>query len=123
MAIIYRSVRLVVQNSSNAILAVESAQALLGDWSQGTKPASIPPQSALTLSVQSTTLHSGVEAFIRFGSSLGRVHLHWTLPWVGEFTIHCDADPDLWDVGRHVLDDEPAAVAVLMALTARRRGG
>lgn len=123
MAIIYRSVRLVVQNGSNAILAVESAQALLGDWGQGTKPASIPAQSALTLSVQSTVLHTGVEAFIRFGSSLGRVHLHWILPWVGEFAIHCDADRDHWDVSRYVLDDEPAAIAVLMALTGRRRGG
>jgi CRP-like cAMP-binding protein len=126
MAVVYRSVRVVVQNSSDAVLTVDGAEVLLGEWAPGNavgaKGTTIKPQSAVTVNTQSTVMQIGSEAFLRLGSILGPVYLHWSLPWVGKFSIRHEVERERWRVDVHVIDSEPAAIAALVTLTARGRG-
>ena len=126
MAVVYRSVRLVVLNCSDAALTVDGAEVVLGEWGPGnilgSKGAMIKPQSAAVATTQSTVMHVGSEAFLRLSSVLGPVYLHWSRPWVGKFSLRHEVERDDWTFGRHVIDSEPASIAALVMLAPRARG-
>lgn len=117
----YRSVRLVVQNSTSVALSVESAEVLQGTWRSEdgltTRGTQIAPQSAASLDCGSSKLQVGCEGFLRFGSVSGIVHLHWTLPWVGRFTIEHEADPSYWTLRTILYEESAASPAALLILT------
>lgn len=119
MPFAYRSVRLVILNGTNLILAVGSAEILLGEWAPDSlarsKVAIIPPQSAATFATQSVVLRMPTQAYVQLSSVRGPVHISWRLPWVGGFGLECDV-PDGWQAELFVIDDEPAAVAALLTL-------
>ncbi len=125
MAVVFRSVRLVVQNSSHALLTLAAGEVLLGGWGPPGPPrtaaSAIAPQSAATFTTQSTVLQTGSEAFVRLASALGPIQVHWRLPWVGPFALRCEASADRWHVGTEIFDHDPAAVAALVTLQAVTR--
>jgi hypothetical protein len=118
MAIVYRSVRVVVQNNTDDVLTIEGTEVLVGAWATGLglkNGERLDRQSARAFSTESVVLQRGTEAFVRFGALAGYLHVHWHLPWVGEF--RCDVHVDghrRADV--RVNDEEPAAIAVLVTL-------
>lgn len=122
MAVVFRSVRLVIQNSSHALLTLAAGEVLLGGWGPSGSPRAaapaIAPQSAATFTTQSTVLQTGSEAFVRLASTLGPIQMHWRLPWVGPFVLRCEAPADRWRVGTEIFDQDPAAVAALVTLQA-----
>jgi len=115
MAVVYRSVRMVVQNSSPALLTLDAAEIVLGEWAVPNKLAAIAPQSAAVFSTQSTTMQIGSEAFVRLSSAFGMVDLHWCLPWVGSFSLVPTVDFD-WDIEIDIDESEPCAIAALVIL-------
>src|ERR1700722_817395 len=120
MPTVYRSVRVVLQNSTDDVLTVEGAEVLVGAWSTGLGAKggdTVPRQSARALATESTVLQRGVEAFVRIGSVSGYLRVHWYLPWVGDFRCAVDYDPTRRVVHVKVNEDEPAAIAVLVTVT------
>lgn len=122
MTLVYRSVRVVVQNSTPLILTVEGAEVLMGEWTPGTgmnaRGAVVHAQSAAAVMTQSTALQVGCEAFVRFGSVHGAIHLHWSLPWVGSFALTSEAGSD-FAITTTVMDSDPAAIVALVVLQVR----
>jgi hypothetical protein len=120
MPLVYRSVRVVVLNCSQALLTVEGAEVLLGEWAPGCKVkdkgAGVGPQSAYTIATQSSAMQTGSEAFVRFSSVMGPIHLHWCLPWVGEFALQPDIPPNRWRTQVDIYDEDPSAIAALVTL-------
>lgn len=90
-AIVYRSARVVIQNSTNTLWTLDSAELLFGTWAGQFDPYKNTPriaaQSAVVLSNHSMVLQHGAEGFARFSSAEGQLHLHWNRPWVGPFRI------------------------------------
>jgi hypothetical protein len=119
MPVVYRSVRMVVQNSSPALLTVDAAEVVLGEWAAPNKLAVIAPQSAAVFSTRSTTLHIGSQAFVRLSSVYGIVDLNWHLPWVGSFSLTPTVGLN-WDVEIDIDDSEPCAIAALAVLAPLR---
>jgi hypothetical protein len=121
MAYVYRSVRVVLQNSTDDVLTVEGAEVLVGAWTAGLGAKNgehLGPQSARAFATESGTLQRGTEAFVRFGAVVGYLTVHWHLPWVGEFRCEAHAEgPRRVDV--RVNDEEPAAIAVLVLVSPR----
>ena len=124
---VYRSVRLIIQNSSPVALSVEGGEVLQGGWASDDRltraGARIAPQSAASLTCTSCVLRVGCEAFLRLASVIGYVHLHWTLPWVGRFQLRHEADAREWTCERILYIDEPASPSVLVMLSPTVRGG
>ncbi|WP_147441867.1 hypothetical protein [Corallococcus exercitus] len=122
---VYRSVRVVFQNSTNQVLTVQGLATLRGQWTDKMAPRQgdeVPPQSAVTWMTESTTIGSGTGAFVRLGSVHGYTRLSWSLPWVGRF----DFGPEGCAEGLRkevVIDDKlPDAVVVFCTLHDMRRG-
>ncbi|WP_437536814.1 hypothetical protein WME79_17120 [Sorangium sp. So ce726] len=119
MAYVYRSVRVVLQNSTDDMLTVEGAEVLVGAWTSGLGAKNgdnLGRQSARAFATESITLQRGTEAFVRFGAVVGYLNVHWHLPWVGEFRCQAQVEgPRRVDV--RVNDEEPAAIAVLVTVS------
>ena len=121
---IYRSVRLVIQNSTPGSLSVEAAEVLQGQWRSAdgltARGGRIAPQSAGAIDCWSEQLQVGCEAFVRLSSVLGLVHVNWTLPWVGRFKITTDADGQHWHYHFLLVEESPASPATLLILEPAR---
>ena len=121
---VYRSVRLVIQNSTSATLSVEAAEVLQGQWRSADglimRGASIAPQSAALIDCWSERLQVGCEAFLRLSSVSGVVHVHWSLPWVGSFRLHPELDGQRWHHELILLEESPASPAALLILEPAR---
>lgn len=87
--IVYRSARIVVQNSTAVLWTLDAAEVIGGDWARGCDPArqlrDLPPQAAVVFTNQSTELRVGAEGFARYSSIHGQLHVTWSRPWVGAF--------------------------------------
>lgn len=87
---VFRSVKIVVQNSTNEMLTVQGVATLLGEWAPKMEPVQgdqISEQSAIEWKSQSVTLGFGTEAFVRMSSSTGYITLRWRLPWTGAAVV------------------------------------
>ncbi|WP_437536805.1 hypothetical protein WME79_17100 [Sorangium sp. So ce726] len=120
---VYRSVRVVLQNSTDEPFAVQGVATLRGQWADKLTPKQadvVPKQSAAIWMNESTQLGSGASAFVRLGSSHGHVRLSWTLPWVGAFHFEDDGPNG---VRREVTIDDrlPDTVVVSVVLREARR--
>lgn len=126
-AIVYRSVRIVIQNSTNTLWTLDSAEVICGEWAgRGGLPddiRQIDPQSAAAFTAQSTQLHVGVEGFIRYGSVHGPFHVHWSRPWVGDFDLRYGLADGAFSVVPSVNEDNPAFPAVLLTVSRNCEGG
>ena len=125
---VYRGVRLVIQNSTYTALSVESAEGLQGTWTSEdgliTRGKQVAAQSAASLTCASSILQVGCEGFLRFGSTAGMVHLHWTLPWVGRFRLDHEANPRHWAFKTILYEESaanPAALVILSPPAPRRK--
>ncbi|MBX5484127.1 MAG: hypothetical protein IRZ16_20060 [Myxococcaceae bacterium] len=121
----YRSVKVVLQNSTNERLTVQGLALLRGTWTDKFAPKQgeeLPEQSAATWSSESLELGAGVSGFLRLGSVRGYTQLNWSLPWVGRFEFRVDSPEGL---RAEVVADErqPDAVVVAVALHEARRAG
>lgn len=116
---VYRSVKVIVENHTNAQLTVEGAECQQGQWTEGMAPKQgdqIFGQSSHGWSSESQTLSAGTSAFVRFGSVYGYVKLSWSQPWVGELHFTTDCAPGL-RTQVQVNDQKPDAVVVSVVLT------
>ena len=122
VAQVYRSVKLVVQNSTNENLTVQGFAALYGAWAAKLGPTQgmlIGEQSAVEWTSVSTVLGVGAAAYVRFGSSHGYPMIRWTLPWTGAFDLVVEDVPGLrFDV---VVDDSHPDAVVLLAMVHESR--
>jgi len=122
MATVYRSVKVVFQNSTNVSLTVQGVATLRGQWTDKLAPKQgdeITEQSAATWGSESVTIGSGTHAFVRLGSLHGYTKVTWYLPWVGEFSFTHD-HPEGLHLEVTTDDREPDAVVVSVTLQARR---
>lgn len=120
MPIVYRSVRVVLQNSTDDVMTVEGTEVLLGAWSAGLglkNGESLDRQSARAFATESTVLQRGTEAYARLGSVNGYLNVHWHLPWIGDFRCDATCSSPSRQVAIQVNEDEPAAIAVLVTVT------
>ena len=120
---VYRSVKLVLQNSTNENLTVQGFAVLSGSWAEKQGPAQgqlIGEQSAVEFTSVSTALGTGTSAYVRFGTSHGYPLLRWSLPWAGPFeVVREDVTGLRFDV---VIDDRhPDAVIILATVLESRR--
>lgn len=120
-----RSVKLVVQNSTNERLTVQGLAMMRGAWTDKLAPKQgdeLPEQSAVTWSSESNELSTGVSGFLRLGSVRGYTQLTWSLPWEGKFEFRVDGPEGL---RVEVTTDERHrdAVVVAVALHESRRAG
>lgn len=117
---VYRSIRLVIQNSTPATLSVEAAEVLQGHWRSAegltARGARIGPQSSGSVDCWSDQLQMGCEAFLRLSSVSGFVHAHWSLPWVGRFRLTPEMSGQHWHHHLHLLEESPATPAALLIL-------
>lgn len=96
MATIYRSVKLVLQNSSNELLTVAGFGTLKGEWLVAPKQSDLVlEQSTRDWITYSGTPGSGTHAFIRFALTAGFVEILWSRPWVGPFRQQISIPPHL----------------------------
>lgn len=121
---VYRSVKLVLQNSTNENLTVQGFAVLSGAWGDKQAPTQgmlVGEQSAVEWTSVSTTLGSGTAAYVRFGTSHGYPLLRWALPWTGPFeVIREDVTGLRIDI---VVDDRhPDAVIILATVLESPRG-
>lgn len=122
---VYRSVKVVFQNSTNQVLTVQGVATLKGQWTDKLAPKQgdeVPPQSAVTWMSESTVIGSGTSAFVRMGSVHGYIRLSWTLPWVGRFDFTPEGIPDGCRKDVSIDDRQPDAVVVSITLHDPRRG-
>lgn len=120
MPIAYRSVRVVLQNSTDDVMTVEGTEVLLGAWASGLSlrnGESLERQSARAFATESTVLQRGTQAYARLGSQNGYLNLQWHLPWIGPFRCEATYDPERRHVAIHVNEDEPASIAVMVTVT------
>ena len=85
---VYRSVKLVVQNSTNESLIIQGFATLTGEWDKSLRPVQgdeIGEQSAAEYLSQSTQIGSGVSGYVRFAAASGYYVISWDLPWTGKF--------------------------------------
>lgn len=116
MPTVYRSVRVVVQNSTDDIFTIEGTEVIQGEWSPKLALKNgerLEPQSARAFGSESTTLQRGAEGYLRMGSVGGYLGLHWARPWVGEFNLQVEQSQSRWKVEVEINDEDPAAVSVL----------
>ncbi|MCE3289622.1 MAG: hypothetical protein K0R83_1634 [Caulobacter sp.] len=127
---VYRSVHLVIQNSTPSALTVEAAEVIHGGWKSDfgltAKGGNIPAQSAASLTCASEQLQIGCEGFIRLASTMGMVQLHWALPWVGRFRMERELNPRQFDYRLLIYEESPASPTALVTLSPglppRRKG-
>ena len=116
---VYRSVKVVVENNTNAQMTMEGFECLQGQWLDKTAPnqgAQILRQSSQSFSTESQTLGTGTSAFIHLGSVYGYTKISWALPWVGE--LQCTAEcPQGMHAQVQVDAQCPDAVVVAVVLT------
>lgn len=122
---IYRSVKIVLQNSTNEALSVQGVAVLTGRWGEKMEPTQgtlVAEQSAAEWMSVSTELGQGTSAFVRLGSSRGYLTVQWNLPWTGRFQT---AVNDLPGLSHDVVVDEahPDSVVVLVAIGEKPRQG
>ncbi|RKH13586.1 hypothetical protein D7V97_05060 [Corallococcus sp. CA053C] len=123
MPIAYRSVRVVLQNSTDDVMTVEGTEVLLGAWSSGLglkNGDTLERQSARAFATESIVLQRGTQAYARLGSQNGYLNVQWHLPWIGDFTCDVTFASPLRHVAIRVNDDEPASIAVLVTVTQDR---
>ncbi|MBX5484125.1 MAG: hypothetical protein IRZ16_20050 [Myxococcaceae bacterium] len=116
MPTVYRSVRIVLQNSTDDVFTVEGAEVIQGEWSPKLAVKNgerLEPQSARAFGSESTILQRGAEGFVRIGSVGGYLSLHWARPWVGDFRLDVSQSHSRWQVQTQVNEEDPAAVSVL----------
>jgi len=117
---IYRSTRVVVQNSTRALWTLDAAETLCGEWANRSSPyqdmPEIAPQSSAALVNTSSELLVGAEGFVRFSSVHGQCHIHWSRPWVGPFEIRADASDPALAVGIEINEDNPAFPVALVVV-------
>lgn len=119
MATIYRSVKVVLQNSTNELLTVEGFDALSGSWTPDNAPSQgqpIPLQSAAQWQTESVELGLGTQAYVRMGSTKGYITVAWQQPWAGRFGYWVDAPDGLEPLVRFNLE-EPAMPVMLVTLS------
>lgn len=122
---IYRSVKLVLQNSTNENLTVQGVAVLAGRWADKREPVQgllIPEQSAGEWMSISMDLGTGTSAFVRFGSSRGYLTIRWTLPWAGAFTYAAEDVPGL-RIDVDVNEAHPDAVVMLASISEKNARG
>lgn len=111
-ALIYRSARVVIQNSTNTLWTLDAAELLFGSWTGPFDPYKNTPkidaQAAIALNSHSSILHQGAEGFIRFSSSEGQLHIHWDRPWVGPFKVDASLNYDGFTVKDYDQTQMPA---------------
>ena len=117
---VYRSVRAILQNSTNELLVVEGFEVSRGQWTVGLEPEFgqlIEKQSAATWGTESTELTMGTGGYVRFSSTRGYTTIAWGFPWVGEAMTKLDSGSNDLQCGVYVQDEDPAAVVVVIVLT------
>lgn len=115
---VLRSVKVVVQNDTSHELFVNGAATLKGSWAARMEPrqgAAIASSACGEFQTESTRLGSGTSGFVRLGSSRGHTTVTWSLPWTGPFVSEV-ATPDGLAAAIFVIDDEPDAVVMRVAL-------
>lgn len=116
---IYRSVKAVLQNSTNEKLTVQGTAVLVGQWADKVQSPTqgwlFGEQSSVTWMSVSTELCVGTSAFVRFGSAHGYMTIRWTLPWMGPFKHVIDAPPE-HRVAVSVDDSHPDAIVMLATI-------
>ena len=120
---LYRSVRTVIQNSTNAMWTLDAAESLCGAWAQHHDPykdiKQVIPQSAAVIVNESRTLHTGAEGFVRFSSVDGVLHIHWSRPWVGPFEVEADLSDPVFKIDVQLNEDTPAFPVALITVSPR----
>lgn len=92
---VYRSVKLILQNSTNENLTVQGMGLLSGTWDAKSAPVQgelVADQSAVSWVAQSTELSVGVSGFIRLGGPAGYFAITFDRPWTGRFTTAVDTE-------------------------------
>jgi len=118
MAIAYRSVKVIVQNSTNDELTIEGYDILAGNWVSNSGPAQngiVSRQSTARWETESQQLSVGTQAYVRMGSTKGYIEIEWSQPWVGD--LECaPVTPDGIGCKREFNLDVPASPVVLITL-------
>lgn len=116
---VYRSVKLVLQNSTNELMTVQGAAMLMGAWEAKKAPTQGQPvaeQSSAEWMASSTEVGFGVSGFVRLGSPSGYLMVFWKQPWSGAFTL--DIQNESGHATAEVIDDShPDHVVVMMIVT------
>jgi len=120
---VYRSVKLVVQNSTNESLSVQGVAVLKGRWADKMEPPQggiIKEQSAVEWKSVSTELGTGTSGFLRLGSSHGYLTLKWGAPWTGRFSHHVSRVNGL-TTETEIDDSQPDSVVMTIAISSERK--
>lgn len=113
-----KSVRVILQNSTMELLTVESAELLVGKWSQGMALSLgqvVQPQNATRWRAESLTLDASVGGFVRIGSTKGYIEIDFYQPFDGRFKGQVNTPPLLeatWK-DESELPDHPVMMVVL----------
>jgi len=121
--IVYRSVKLVLQNSTNESLSIQGVAVLKGRWADKMEPQQggiIKEQSTGEWKSVSTELGTGTSGFLRLGSQSGYLTLKWSSPWTGRFEQSVSKVPGL-ATEVDVDDSQPDAVVMTLSVAADRK--
>lgn len=113
----YRSVRLILQNSSAFSLIIEGFAAIRGKWDRDYSPiqnAEVPIQSTAEWISLSDTPGIGTAAFIRFSSSRGFIRAQWNMRWAGPFEFHIEPTDRAWELIHQIHDEYPDNIVVVV---------
>lgn len=121
---VYRSAKLAIQNNTNTLWTLDSAELLFGAWAGSFDPYKHTPdigvQSAIVLNSQSLVLHQGAEGFARFSSAECQMHIHWSRPWVGEFGIEVSLSSGDFEIEVFDQTEMPANGVAMIKVTESR---
>ena len=119
---LYRSVKLILQNSTNDNFNVQGFAVASGVWAEKMAPVQgmlVAEQSAADWTSISTVLGVGTAAYIRFGSSFGFFAIRWKLPWAGRFEHHLESVPGV-RLDSIVDSSHPDSIVMLITVLTER---
>ncbi|RKH58974.1 hypothetical protein [Corallococcus llansteffanensis] len=100
MQMVLRSMDVVLQNNTNELLTLESAEVMRGEWGPPAAPRRgdvVEKQSSAKWLNQSTVDGVGVMGFLRLGCTKGYIDISWNMPYfdVGQRTQEVKVPPPL----------------------------
>ena len=116
---IYRSVKLILQNSTNENLTVQGIALMSGQWDPKAAPFQgqfVADQSAMSWTAQSTELTVGVSGFIRLGGPAGYFSIAFSRPWTGPFSCMVDTEGNRMEFSQSedlAMPDHPSVLTVM----------
>lgn len=111
---IHRSIKLIMQNSTNEEFTVDGHDTLRGEWQEEPETgAFIEAQSTTEWCIVSRIDQEGASGFIRLNSVAGAIKISVQRPWTGPFQVETDV-PQALSATVRVDEESPDHPVVLI---------